>query len=419
MMGDIGIKFPYSVIGNLSASDVEKWHRFYKKPIICSRNSCCEEGLWRRTQNVKNREQSDWEKSDDMRRRMVHYKYGYDLIQDEKQKRFHLGIFDFYLWWHVCFPRDEISIYLNIFYSSLQFGGWRRIYGLGEHEQLFSYGDLYIRILKYNPVDNIHDRICQRQFPSDYLILEVSVFSSENYKGENFLQKPWKILGTGIRTRDKRGEPELNPWFRLQDFFPAQIELGCGPSIEAGIPPLNYLHNVYCVTNSITDKFIFSPYEDKLVSSLMKNPRESLMLLSEVYRSCFVSEPTNFYCSLKDMYDKGLIVGPVITNNFDGLSSRVGLNELYVRRYEESHVIPKIDFHPQAKSLFVIGSHADRRRIQHAAREKGLLVVYVDPEGYCVGDQFKSYPLESPQDNDILFRVTANEFADKIREIIL
>lgn len=92
---------------------------------------------------------------------------------------------------------------------------------------------------------------------------------------------------------------------------------------------------------------------------------------------------------------------------------------MYVRRYDETHVIPKIDFHPQAKSLFVIGSHADRRRIQHAARERGLLIVYVDPEGYRIGDQFNNYPLESPRDEDILFRVTADEFANKIREIIL
>lgn len=418
-MSNARIKFPYSIMENLSSIDLDKWQRFYDRPIIYSRNSRCEEGLWRRTQNVENKDQSDWKNPDDMRRRMVHYEYRYDLIHDEKENVIHLGIFDFYLWWHVCFPRDEILIYLGIFYSSLQFGGWKRVYELGEHEQLFSCGDLYIRILKYDPVDNTHNRICQRHFPSNYLVLEVSVFSGENRKGEDFLQKPWKILSTGIRTKDKRGEPDLNPWFHLQDFFPAQIELGCGPSIEAGIPPLNYLHDVYCVTNKIANKFIFSPYEDKLISGLMKNPKESIILFSEVYRRCFLAEPTNFYFTLRDMYDKGLIVGPIITNNFDGLSSRVGLSEMYVRRYDETHVIPKIDFHPQAKSLFVIGSHADRRRIQHAARERGLLIVYVDPEGYRIGDQFNNYPLESPRNEDILFRVTADEFANKIREIIL
>lgn len=119
------------------------------------------------------------------------------------------------------------------------------------------------------------------------------------------------------------------------------------------------------------------------------------------------------------MFDRGLIVGPIITNNFDGLVSRVGLKELFVRRYEETHIIPKIKFHPQAKSLFVVGSHADRRRIQHAARNKGLKIVYVDPEGYLSSGKFIEYPLESPQDCDFLFRVTANEFAKRIYELIL
>lgn len=111
--------------------------------------------------------------------------------------------------------------------------------------------------------------------------------------------------------------------------------------------------------------------------------------------------------------------GIPLSNNFDGLVHCVGLTELFVRRYDESHVMPNITFHQKAKSLIVVGSHADRRRIQHAAREAGLQVVYVDPEGYRESDGFTDYPLESPQDNDFLFRCSASEFIERIRNILV
>jgi hypothetical protein len=124
-----------------------------------------------------------------------------------------------------------------------------------------------------------------------------------------------------------------------------------------------------------------------------------------------LASPTRFYGLLKKMHDAGYLVGPVITNNFDGLLRKVGLPELLVRRYEDTHIVPQIDFHPLARSLIVVGSHADRRRIQAAARKKGLHVVYIDPEGFTGVDskQFTPYPLESPQDSDYLFRFPATD----------
>lgn len=413
------VKFPFPITGKLSLEEINRWNRFYKKPIIHSRDSCFEEGLWRRTQNKENSESSGWKGSGDARRRMVHYEYRYNLVSDGARKISRLAIEDLYLWWHVCMPNDEVLVYLEHFYASLQLCGWSRVYGLDGYEQIFSFGDLYIRIFECSPENNLHDKLSKRLFPHDYKYLEVTFFSADNYKSKEFLGKPWKILETGIRTKDVRGNPSVNPWNRIQEFFPAQFELGWGPSIEAGIPPLNYLHDVYNVTNSDTGNFVFGPYEDRLVANFISDPHSTILKLSEMYRRCFFAQRTNFYCTIREMFDKGLIVGPIITNNFDGLASRMGLRETFVRRYDETHVIPKIKFHPKAKSLFVVGSHADRRRIQHAARDEGLQVVYVDPEGYCDGKEFTEYPLESPQDCDILFRVTANEFAKKVRELIL
>lgn len=404
--------FPFPVIQDLTEVHINRWKNFYRHPLILSRNACIEEGLWRRTQTEGNKEASGWKTAQDKRRRMLHYEYKYDLLELSHE----LVMTKFYLWWHVCMPKTEIDIYSQFIYSSLQFGGWNRVYGTG-YEEVFSYKNLYARVTRYPAKDNIHDRKSGRSFPDNYDILEVSLFSSGNFKDKSFILKPWEILDTGLRKKDVRGAPVLNRWDELGNFFPAQVELGCGPSIEAGIPPLHFLHDIYSVTDSETGQFILSPYKDYLIRTLIDNPKEALKSLSEVYRKCFLAELTEFYQSLKVLQDRGYLVGPVITNNFDGLTSRAGLEELFVRRYEESHIVPEIEFHPDAKSLIVVGSHADRRKIQHRARAAGLRVVYVDPEGYTTNNNFIPYPLESAQDGDYLFQVTAEKFSSKIKEI--
>jgi hypothetical protein len=411
-----GVVFPFPIISDLTENQIKHWQHFYNHPIVVSRNKKIEEGLWRRTQNYENKEQSGWKNEEDKRRRMVHYQYAYDLIE-ESSTQIMLTIVDFYIWWHICMPECEVSVYSEHIYASLQLGGWSRLYGIGG-EEVFCFGQLYLRISKYSPQGNEYDYRVSREFPDNYKILEVTIFSSGNTKDEDFIAQPWKILETGIRKKDTRGSPTLNPWDKVMDFFPAQVELGCGPSIEADIPPLHFLHDVYSVTNKKTGAFILDPYQDCLARFIASNPTKALADLSEMYRRCFVARPTSFHHGLKSLYDRGQIVGPVITNNFDGLVHCVGLTELFVRRYDESHAVPNITFHQKAKSLIVVGSHADRRRIQHAAREAGLQVVYVDPEGYRESDGFTEYLLESPQDNDFLFRCSASEFIERIKNIL-
>lgn len=85
------------------------------------------------------------------------------------------------------------------------------------------------------------------------------------------------------------------------------------------------------------------------------------------------------------------------------ISSYIDLKEKYVRRFEEFQIVPEIEFHPDARSLLVVGAHADRRRVEKQAREKGLQVIYVDPEGYLnPSGATIPYPPESVQDSDLL-----------------
>ncbi len=50
-----------------------RWDRFYARPVGRPRH--VEEGLWRRTQDPRNAEQSGWAGPGNARRRIVHYRH--------------------------------------------------------------------------------------------------------------------------------------------------------------------------------------------------------------------------------------------------------------------------------------------------------------------------------------------------------
>jgi hypothetical protein len=113
----------------------------------------------------------------------------------------------------------------------------------------------------------------------------------------------------------------------------------------------------------------------------------------------------------------------VITNNFDCLCADVGLEEISLRRYDTEPYFPmvhggeypSVSFDPRAKALLVVGVHADRRLAQLRARERGLKIIYIDPERYIAPDGKPiPYPVESPQDQDGLVRMTAGDAMPRI-----
>ena len=219
---------------------------------------------------------------------------------------------------------------------------------------------------------------------------------------------PWDVLSQGMRVKDTRERPTYVPDLSaLAQLSPFHVELGCGASIEAGVPALHHLHDLYRVTDSSTGRFIFGGDQDDLIERLLMRPTAEFTALAELFGAAFVAEPTPAHWALLALRDAGHLVGPIMTNNFDGLAHRVGLNEHFLRRYDE--VIPDVEFSPDARSLLVIGSHADRRRVQARARARGLQIVYLDPEGYGIDGRFIEYPLEGPRDGDRVCRKTATE----------
>ncbi|MFI9391715.1 hypothetical protein ACIG53_12610 [Streptomyces bauhiniae] len=188
-------------------------------------------------------------------------------------------------------------------------------------------------------------------------------------------QMPWNVLSGGIRVKDTRGNPSYAADLgELKNYLPFQVELGC-------------------------------PQKDTLVKEMLLDATAKADELVAMFRISFLARPTAAHRALKALHDAGHMVGPVFQHNFDLLAARAGLTECFVRRYDQK--IPPVPFLAEAKALLVIGLHADRRSIEKRARERGMKVFFVDTEGLEEFGQYLPYPLEGPQDGDVVVRAEA------------
>jgi hypothetical protein len=387
------MKFPYIVKKDLSKDELNTWSTVYEKHDEC-RDRTMEEGLWRRTQDERNKDLSGWGSDEDKKRRLIHYYYKYDVSKTEKGGD--LVLKDFYLWVFYTLPESQDLFEAIDFENRIKETKWD-IALRNNNNMILHQGGLHLHVQK---------RPSQIQGYFDYDF----TFTSDNFNpSDEVKDRPWVILKTGIRKKDRRlGTPKSFSFEMLKDLLPAQVELGCGPSMESGIQPLHYLHDVYSVSEDFkTKKFVLDPDKDAILKGLLFDTESIFPELTAMFRRSFETEPGEFYQYLKKMFEKGYFVGDIINNNFDLLPAKLELTENFVRKFDEQHILPKFEFEPEAKSLFVFGLHADRRKTQAAAREKGLQVVYVDTEGFYIGDVFHEYPLEGTQENDILYKEKA------------
>ncbi len=365
--------------------------------------------LWRRTQDPANQDQSDWVDGD-ARRRMIHAQDNYSVIENGEHG-YGLGISDLYLWLQAVSPDSETKAYEQELLKSLSSNQWdpqlaRGVPGTFNKEGI----NISYQIKDSDP----HDAQAGRNFPSGYTVFEAEL-SGGKPVDPVIKDSPWLVLDSGIRQKDIRGIPEeVTDLKRLEEFFPMQVEVGCGPSTEAGIPPLHYFHQLYRVVES-TGKFVFGPERDRVLQHIISNARDFYVDASAIYTKALQANVTPFYRLLEKLHAQGFLVGDVITNNLDGFCNLIGLAERNVRKYDKETLdTPVGEFDQRAKSLLVVGSHADRRHIAKAARNEGLKVIHVDPEGFTdEKGNFRPYPLEGPQSEDILIRMTAQKFTDE------
>lgn len=370
------MNFPFVVAEGLTPGQIENFKLRFG--LTGDYDRSVRENVWRRHQDPINSSASGWVPGA-QRRRIVHYRDKYGLIGRE------MALIEAYMFFHICAPAHEVDAYEKLI--SL---GWTSPCGL--------------RMEKKRQVKHPEDLAAGREVPEGYENLDVWVYSQTPSRAT--IEKPWVIFRTGIRAVPPRGSPKVISKDDLESFFPAAVELGCGPSIEAGVPPLNFFHRLFSLHKD--NRFVLRAEQDGFMRYFADTEawyRDAV----QIHRLGLLAKPTGFYHLLKRWSDEGKIVGPVLSNNFDGLPLSVGLVEEPLRRHDGTGCYPEPNFHPSAKSLLVIGSHADRRRCQHFARLAGLKVVHIDPEGYGEGEKRVSYPIESPQDGDFVLRLSASE----------
>lgn len=399
------MKFPFVVASQEKSRGLETWDKQF---VSTGRN--LHEGIWRRTQAKENKKQSKWKSERDCRWRVVHFVDNYDILCVKNIAS--LVLKGVYLKVNYSLPKQEAEMSFGKIVRQLK--NKNIIYKETRRGLSFSLGDLKVKINTFDPGNDELKKYLP--IPSDYKVIDIEITGGKISIETERKYYPWKIIKKGFRIPLKKGRPKyINNIEEILKYQPFQVELGCGPSTEIGIYPLSYLHKIYQTTN--TDKtFVFGD-DDSLLETIIDNPSGFYLNATKIMSQSWLAEPrSSFYKWLLSSYKDGLIVGPVITNNYDGILSRLGIPELYVRKFAEQFLIPKIKFNKKAKSLLVIGSHADRRLVQQAARKKNLKVIFVDPEEYVDdnGNLF-SYPIESPQDSDIIFKSSASAFADSFK----
>ncbi len=383
-------------------SDASGWHR---------RST---ESIWRRHQHPSNARLSGWTEPDDMRRRIVHFndEYGVEGLSFVLRHA--------YLWMHVSLPSADVDEYEAEIRLRLREGEWLadgREKARGLDQERFRRGDLVVRLARCR----VHPEDAKRgrALPYGYESLELWLMTDSYRLPDGWDERPWKVFfEVGLRKTLQRGSPAIISPEQIAEHLPAQLELGCGPSIAAGIPHLSTLHRIYGVSLP-NYGFIFRAGQDGLLD-VLRSPEQKYAEMTDIYRACAVAEGTKFYEVIEDLTNRGLIVGPVITNNFDCLCSDRGLSEISLRNYDWGPYYPHINYDPRAQSLLVVGVHADRRLVQMRARELGLKVIYVDPERYVAPDgHIIDYPVESPQDEDFFVRSTAEDALPKLHRVLV
>lgn len=399
------MKLPLILVDNLDNDARDKWQKQF---VATGRDR--HEGLWKRTQEPKTAPNSGYKTPADARWRLVQFYDKYDLVEGENG--YSLQLENPYLHINTALPTDEAEAYLVKILKSLTKGKW----DVSKKGNLVSAkrGDLRAEIVKMDR-DEIEEK-AQRKLRKGYEALNITVKAKTEHVSDEEKEHVWEVMRRPMRVPPKAGKPKVvdTNFSELKKYVPFQMEMGCGPSIEAGVPPLCYLHHIYAVSDPETHDFKLSA-DDDLFVRLFSDPEEFYRQAAMVYSQSMIAKPTTkFYKMMKRLGDDGQLIGPIFTNNYDGLISAIDFKEFYMRRFSTYDFIPDVEFDPRAKALVVVGSHADRRLLQKKARADGLKVIFVDPECYDDSGRSFDYKIESPQDEDILISATAEDFANML-----
>lgn len=387
------MKFPYKIC-KLTNNEVNIFNKYF-----ATKDEFVFEGIWFRSQEEVNKNVSGYINNTTRNRRTIHYNHVF-YVKDN-----YLMVKSSYIYLSIRLNNNEYDKYLNDIINTLENNNYIK------SNNIYKKDNLNIMINKYDkhPYDEIID---------NYKTVDIIVKSDNLNNTDKLFNQVWNLQVKGIRERDTRGNPKyINDFNELKEYFPMAVELGCGPSIEAGIMPLYKLHEIYKVQRHSDGKFYFGT-NDTLIKQIIEKDNVKFDEFYEIVAECIKAKPTNFHYNLKKMYDKKLFTMNLFNNNFDRLCKRIGINENILRVYNIENYFPKVIFDKDVKALLCIGTHADRRLIQRQARNQGLKIIYVDPEGFNTDNEFFKYEIEGAKDEDYILKMTASEFSQVLENII-
>lgn len=387
------MKFPYKIC-KLTNNEVNIFNKYF-----ATKDEFVFEGIWFRSQEEVNKNVSGYIDNTTRNRRIIHYNHVF-YVKDN-----YLIVKSSYIYLSIRLNNNEYDKYLNDIINTLENNNYIK------NNNIYIKDNLNIMINKYDkhPYDEIID---------NYKTVDIIVKSDNLNNTDKLFNQVWNLQVKGIRERDTRSNPKyINDFNELKEYFPMAVELGCGPSIEAGIMPLYKLHEIYKVQRHSDGKFYFGT-SDTLIKQIIEKDNIKFDEFYEIITECIKAKPTNFHYNLKKMYDKKLFTMNLFNNNFDRLCKRIGINENILRVYNIENYFPKVIFDKDVKALLCIGTHADRRLIQRQARNQGLKIIYVDPEGFNTDNEFFKYEIEGAKDEDYILKMTASEFSQVLENII-
>ncbi len=387
------MKFPYKIC-KLTNNEVNIFNKYF-----ATKGEFVFEGIWFRSQEEVNKNVSGYIDNTTRNRRTIHYNHVF-YVKDN-----YLMVKSSYIYLSIRLNNNEYDKYLNDIINTLENNNYIK------NNNIYIKDNLNIMINKYDkhPYDEIID---------NYKTVDIIVKSDSLNNTDKLFNQVWNLQVKGIRERDTRGNPKyINDFNELKEYFPMAVELGCGPSIEAGVMPLYKLHEIYKVQRHSDGKFYFGT-SDTLIKQIIEKDNVKFDEFYEIIAECIKAKPTNFHYNLKKMYDKKLFTMNLFNNNFDRLCKRIGINENILRVYKIENYFPKVIFDKDVKALLCIGTHADRRLIQRQARNQGLKIIYVDPEGFNTDNEFFKYEIEGAKDEDYILKMTASEFSQVLENII-
>ena len=387
------MKFPYKIC-KLTNNEVNIFNKYF-----ATKDEFVFEGIWFRSQEEVNKNVSGYIDNTTRNRRTIHYNHVF-YVKDN-----YLMVKSSYIYLSIRLNNNEYDKYLNDIINTLENNNYIK------NNNIYIKDNLNIMINKYDkhPYDEIID---------NYKTVDIIVKSDNLNNTDKLFNQVWNLQVKGIRERDTRGNPKyINDFNELKEFFPMAVEIGCGPSIEAGVMPLYKLHEIYKVQRHSDGKFYFGT-SDTLIKQIIEKDNVKFDEFYEIIAECIKAKPTNFHYNLKKMYDKKLFTMNLFNNNFDRLCKRIGINENILRVYNIENYFPKVIFDKDVKALLCIGTHADRRFIQRQARNQGLKIIYVDPEGFNTDNEFFKYEIEGAKDEDYILKMTASEFSQVLENIL-